>query len=141
MTPHEAFKKALVEGRSRDLETIILRSPEFAYLYARFVIEGRWLQAEELILTDNSGYEERYLTDVLKKDMVLIKSTPLLAANYAVYVMEDRWSEIEPLLLTDGRSMCLYVYGILCRTMDNVWKCDPEAVLRGWIEGKDVLSS
>lgn len=136
----EALEQALTEGRQRSLEYSILQSAEASYRYARDVIKGRWREAEETILTDNSGYEKRYLTDVLKNDVDLIRKVPRLAANYAAYVMKSRWPEVEPSILLDGTSMCTYVHGVLYEMMGDFQSCDPEEVLSGWIDGKNIVT-
>jgi len=43
------FKRRL----PKEYEEIIMTDPEYAYLYARDVIKGRWKEAEEYIKKDN----------------------------------------------------------------------------------------
>ena len=53
MTPQQAYRKAYEAGkRLPKLEHIVLRSPSHAYLYALDVIKGRWIEAEDLIMTN-----------------------------------------------------------------------------------------
>jgi len=52
MTPAEATNKALDAGkRLPELEHIILADSCDAYLYASEVIKGRWIEAEDIIMT------------------------------------------------------------------------------------------
>ncbi len=53
MTPEQAFNKLLInKKRDKDLESIIIKSPKFSWLYAMQQIKGRWIEAEDVISTD-----------------------------------------------------------------------------------------
>jgi hypothetical protein len=50
MTPQEAYHKC--NGKiNKDLEPIIIKNSCYAYFYAKDVIKGRWLEAENIIST------------------------------------------------------------------------------------------
>jgi hypothetical protein len=54
MTPEEAFYKCRNDNkRDKELEPIIIKSPMYAYAYAKHIIKGRWIEAEEIISTDS----------------------------------------------------------------------------------------
>lgn len=57
---------------------IIKRVPKYAYYYARFIIEDRWLDAEPFIIKDRGA-----------------------AHDYARYVLKGRWPEAEPYIKCD----------------------------------------
>ena len=66
MTPEEAYGKCLVNNkRDKNLEQYIIKDPGWAYLYARFIIKDRWIEAEDIISTD-SKFAFWYAEDVIK---------------------------------------------------------------------------
>ena len=69
-------KNARAEGLTPKQESEILKSPEYAYKYAQYVIEGEWVEAEPIILTDQYW-----------------------AFNYAKNVIKGTWKAAEPLIL------------------------------------------
>jgi len=55
MTPEEAYLKAWRAGkRLPELESIVLTSPENSCCYAIGIIKSRWVEAEDLIITDSN---------------------------------------------------------------------------------------
>ena len=67
---------------SKELEPIlhiIKKSPSYAYKYSWHVKNGRWLEAEDVIMTD-----------------------PEYAYYYAYGVIEGRWPEAESVIKTDA---------------------------------------
>jgi len=69
-------KNAKEEGLTPKQESEILKSPEYAYKYAQYIIEGEWVEAEPIILTDQYW-----------------------AFNYAKNVIKGTWKAAEPLIL------------------------------------------
>ena len=71
---------AIIESESRFLEaeSVIAKSPEWAYYYAKNILEKRFQEAEPVIAT-NPQYAYLYARDILKQ----------------------RWPEAEPTILTD----------------------------------------
>jgi hypothetical protein len=72
------FCRSIFKERSPKLEETLLHfeSIKYAYLYSRFVIEGRFIEAESLIGKD-----------------------PKKALKYAIHVKKDRFPEGEPSIL------------------------------------------
>jgi hypothetical protein len=70
MTLEQAFNKCL-ENKKRDkrLEKIIIKNhPYWAYYYARFVIKGRWKEAEPIIAA-KSQYSYLYSKFIIKEKL------------------------------------------------------------------------
>jgi hypothetical protein len=66
MTPQEAYNKCFDNNkRDKDLESIIIKSPLYASAYARDLIQGRWIEAENIIST-NSQHAYFYVKYVIK---------------------------------------------------------------------------
>ena len=66
MTPQQAFYKCRDNNkRDKRLEKIIIKNPQYAYMYARDVIQNRWIEAEDIIST-SSCYTYRYSRDVIQ---------------------------------------------------------------------------
>ena len=62
-----------------------LFDPESAYHYAKYVIKGKWPEAEPVIM--KSAY---------------------WACLYAIDVIKGRWPEAEPIIMKDAKWACLY---------------------------------
>ena len=60
--PYFAYRYAryVIGGRWPEAEAAIATKPEWAYHYARYVIEGRWPEGEPAIATD-PYWAERYI--------------------------------------------------------------------------------
>ena len=69
---------------------IIKKSPKYAKLYARTIIQDRWLEAEPYIIKD-----------------------PMYAFWYAYEVIHDRWPEAEPSIMTQPNFACAYARDII----------------------------
>ena len=54
MTPEQAYlhAKNIVKGRWLEGEDIIKNDPRYAYWYAKYIIKGRWVEIEDIIRTD-----------------------------------------------------------------------------------------
>ena len=66
------YARYVVKGRWPEAEPYIMKNPKTAYRYALCVIKGRWLEAEPYI-----------------------KKNPEQACHYAYYILEGRWPEAE----------------------------------------------
>jgi hypothetical protein len=96
MNPYQAYYKcreAYIKCDykiNKDLEKIIMKHPEYAYCYAREVIKGRWIEAENTIST-SSWCSYCYARDVIK----------------------DRWIEAENIISTDSYWTYLYARNVI----------------------------
>jgi hypothetical protein len=86
MTPKEAYCKCKGK-KNKKLEPYIIKSPQFAFYYAKAVIKGRWIEAEKYII-----------------------KSPYYAYFYAQDVMKGRWKEAEEYIIND--SECAYYYAL-----------------------------
>ena len=64
MTPELAYYKCEFKINKK-LEPYFIKDPEYAYYYARIVIQGRWIEAEQYII-NNSFYAYCYARHVIK---------------------------------------------------------------------------
>lgn len=67
-------------------EPFIMMNPEWAYLYARYVIKGRCPMTESFIMKD-----------------------PAYAFYYARDIIKGRWYEAEPYIIGDRHHMYYYI--------------------------------
>lgn len=103
-----------------ELERSILASEKLwdMYEYAKEVIKGRWIEAEEYLLNDKwKGFSEAlyYVRDVLRQrwpefeQKIIQNQNGWIASQYAVLIMKTRWQEMEPFILEDGdKSFAIY---------------------------------
>jgi len=89
MTPEEAYIKCEYKINKK-LELIIIKNPYYAYLYARDVIKGRWIEAEEIISTDSE-----------------------CAYYYSRAVIKGRWTEAEDIISTNSYYSFLYSVDVI----------------------------
>ncbi len=96
---HYAYEYArfVIEGRWPEVEDIIKTNPESAYYYAKDVIKGRWPEAEDIIKTDSRS-----------------------AYWYARDVIVGRWIEAEEYIKTDPE--WTYYYAINVIGDENFWE-------------------
>jgi len=116
MTPEEAYYKCRVISnyrRNKYLEQHIINDPEYAYRYAREVIKGRWIEAEEIIKNNTKNaylYAIFIIENRWKKAEEFIKKDPQYAYLYAKYVIKDRWKQAEIYIIKSP--MCSYMYAL-----------------------------
>jgi len=80
MTPQEAYEKALKLGkRIPKLEPLISKDATYSFRYAKHVIKGKFILAEQTI-SKNVFYSFLYAKDIIK----------------------DRWELAEPVILKDA---------------------------------------
>lgn len=92
------------------IQSIIKRSPKHAYLYATYVIKGRWIEAEPFIIAD-TYYSLYYALHTIKRRWPEaehhIMKDAYIAYLYARDVIKSRWLEAEP-YIKEGLSWCRY---------------------------------
>lgn len=98
------------------LPNIIKRIPRDAYLYAKYVIMGRWPEVEPVIMM-NSHYAYQYAKNVLQKrwpeaEPIIMKDL-YRAYEYARDVINGRWLEVEPLIIKDARYSGIYARDVI----------------------------
>ena len=96
------------------IKHIIKKSPEYAYLYARDTIKGRWEEAEPYIMTD-CYWAYNYARDIIKgrwfeAEQIIMKDVDS-AYRYALHVIGGRWFEAEPYIMESP--YYAYYYAIL----------------------------
>ena len=79
------YAKKVIKGRWLEAETNILRFPYVSFYYAKDVIKGRWPEAESAM-----------------------RREPYYAHIYATYVINGRWIEAEPTIKTAHHRWCAY---------------------------------
>jgi hypothetical protein len=88
---------------------IIKRIPKYSYQYAYFIIKGRFLEAEPVIMT-STPFSYYYAGDIIKGRWVeaepIIMKDPYYAFWYAKTILYSRWTEAEPYIM-ESESMGL----------------------------------
>jgi len=112
MTPKEAYAKAYnLDKRMPKLEPTISKDAFYSYLYAKNVIEGKFILAEPVISKD-AGYSYCYARDVIKGKWELAELTiskdAYLSFLYAKDVIKGRWELAESTISKDAQ--CSYCY-------------------------------
>ena len=101
---------------------IIKRVPEYASEYARYIIKGRWKEAELVIMKD--PYENYlYVKEAIKErcpdlEPIIIKDADL-ALTYAQNAIGGRWIEAEPIIMKHPSQAYMYAEYILAK--DSKW--------------------
>lgn len=52
------YARYIINGRWSEAESCIMQKPVYALDYARFIIKGRWIEAEPYIMKDNYYWDE-----------------------------------------------------------------------------------
>ena len=99
----------LYNKTSTDIEAdkkAIMQTPKYACTYAIWIIEGRWLEAEQVIMQD-SEYAYRYARYIIggrwpEAEPVIMQSLPD-AYFYAERVIRGRWEEAEAAFMQDKK--------------------------------------
>jgi hypothetical protein len=107
----------LAQGNDDDLLAKYLStSPEHAYLYAKYVIKGRWPEAEE-VLSKSTHYAYHYARHVIKgrwpEGEKAIAKDPGYAYHYARHVIKGRFPEAEKTLLKDPERAYNYANNVI----------------------------
>lgn len=89
----------------RSIEHIIKKLPRYAYHYAHYFINCRWVEAELGIMEEPSS-AFYYARDVIKGRWVeaepYIKKDPSFAYYYAKTILQSRWIEAEEDIIKDS---------------------------------------
>ena len=113
--------------------------PRWAFEYARDIIEGRWPEAEEIIIKSVhrslsiSDLAVKYAQDVIKgrwpeAEEAIIKNVQL-AVKYAQNVIKGRWPEAEEAISKDARYA--YGYAVMLKRL---------GIMDRWPEGEEAIS-
>ena len=104
-------KHMLGEKRWPEGEPAIMKNPQYAYDYAKDVIKGRWPEAEKYIMK-GPYWATLYARDIIrnrwKEAESYIMKSPDAAYMYAKDVIKGRWEEAEPVIMRDPSSACYY---------------------------------
>jgi len=105
------YARDVIEGRWPEAEPIIMTNVYCAYHYSRYVIKGRWLEAEPIIMT-STAYAYNYSLDIIKgrwpEAEPIIMTSTAYAYNYSLYVIKCRWPEAEPVIMKNSYWWQLY---------------------------------
>jgi hypothetical protein len=98
------YAREVIQGRWAEAEPLIMKDPYWAYLYAKHVIRGRWAEAEPYVMKDPE-WAYAYAGEVIRGRWAeaepLLMKKPSSAYYYARDVIRDRWVEAEPLIMKD----------------------------------------
>jgi len=108
-----------------------IKYPMDAIIYARDVIKGRWIEAEDVIKTD-PYYSYDYAREIIKGRWIegedTIKTDPYRAYEYACYVIKGRWLEAEDIIKTDAQASYQYARDVIkgrWEEAEDIIKTDP----------------
>jgi len=109
----EAYEYAIevIQGRWPEAEPIIMKDPRSAYSYAMHVIQGRWAEAEPYIMNGPQlayWYAREVIEGRWAEAEPIIMKDPELAYLYARYVIQGRWVEAEPIIVKTPLSAYRY---------------------------------
>ena len=100
----------------------IKKDPRWAYNYARDIIKGRWLEAEEIIKKDPK-WATYYAENIIKGRWIeaeeYIKKDPDWACSYAYIIKGSRWIEAEEIIKKDPEWANFYALKVI--KDDNFW--------------------
>jgi hypothetical protein len=117
------YAKYVIKGRFIEAEDYIKKDSEYAYKYAHYIVKGRWNEAEPYIIKDPYWAYE-YALDVIKGRFTeaeeYIKKDPRYAYRYAIDVIKGRWIEAEDIIKKDTWSAYHYANNVI--KDQNFWK-------------------
>ena len=139
LTPEECFQVARGDrnGRWRDAEWKIMTSPWVSWLYARFVIEERWLEAEYSIL-DDAKARPFYLGWLDMTEQQLIDTNPILkrrlesdvevieSSNVGGRMIGEENDRLNPDPELLSPSQCIHYLRAYDRNGDQIVTCDAD---------------
>lgn len=105
-----------VKGEWPEAERMLIRDVDSIQAYAKYVLEGRWLKAEPIILTKGPTVVFDYAKAVVNQrwpeaEPVLVKD-PKLALEYVREISHERFPELEPYLLANSTGLHLVNYAM-----------------------------
>lgn len=117
LKPEYLYQYALFQNhRTPDAEPYIMKDPQYAFLYAKQIVKGRWREAEPYIF-ENRDYAIEYIKSLSSLDRKglepLILEYPYLSFLYAKEIIKGRWHQAEPYIMKDPESAVLYAINIL----------------------------
>lgn len=117
LKPEYLYNYAIyLNRRVPEAEHYIMKDPEYALLYAKNIIKGRWIEAEPYIF-ENNDYTVSYMESLSSSDRKSLESTilrsPSLSYLYAKNILYDRWSDAESIIIKDPESAYSYAKNIL----------------------------
>ena len=110
------FDDEKVKEKIKPILHIIKKTPRHAYMYARYVMNGRWPEAEPYIIPD-AYYAYVYTDTVIKErwpeaEHVIMRSAGV-AYTYAKNIIGGRWSEAEPYIMKVPRHAYFYARDVI----------------------------
>lgn len=95
---------------------VIIKDPKAIYMYADYVIQGRWEEGEPYIMK-NTKWAVAYARGVIKGRFEAaepyIMKDAAKAFLYASNIFQGRWEEAEPYIMKDPESAFFYARNVL----------------------------
>ena len=144
-TPQEAYEYALeIHEPFPEGEPIIAKDPEWAFYYAKDVLNKNRFPLGELAIAKDPEWAGCYALDVIKSRWPeaepAIAKDPWYAYNYARDVIKGQWLEGEPIIAKDPS--CAYKYAL--NIIKDRWPKAEETILNSQFKQKyidDVLKA
>ena len=112
------YARDIIDGRWQEGEEAIKKSSQLAYQYARYTIKGRWPEGERIIKKD-ARLAYYYALDVIKgrwpEGEEAIRKDPEWASHYARDVIKERWPEGEEAIKEDPEWAYEYARDVIKR--------------------------
>lgn len=110
------YARTVINGRWPDAEPVIMQDPVSADVYATEIIGGRWPEAEPVIMAHPMS-AVAYASDVIKgrwpEAEPVIMAYPMSAVAYARDVIKGRWPEAEPTIKGSGDPARVYAKEVI----------------------------
>ena len=104
ISPEEAYERIQAGDKDPMLVDAVASDAKYAYLYARYIIKGRFPKGEKAIASDPEyayWYAFYVIKDRFPEGEKVIASSPFYAYWYARDVINDRWPEGEKVIASD----------------------------------------
>ena len=92
------------------------KAPKWAYWYAKHILEGRWTEAEKVIIT-NTMWAYWYARDIIRgrwpEAEPVFRKDPEVAYWYSRNILRCRWPEAERVIMTDPMSWYWYSKNVI----------------------------
>jgi len=110
------YARDVIKGRWSESEAVISKDAKIAYCYVRDVIKSKWPEGEAAISKDaHSSYY--YAMDIIKDRWPEGEATIAQNASYAYFyamdVIKDRWPEAEATILKDANYVYRYAMDVI----------------------------
>ena len=107
------YAKNIIKGRWLEAEEYISKDPMISSMYAEDIIRGRWPEAEEIIKKDPKSIFS-YILNIIggrwPEAEETIKKDPMLAVYYSTSILKRRWPEAEEYIKLDNEQWETYQY-------------------------------